>query len=106
MPFKGAFQKKGAVLLPSHAPCKKKKDWFFFQFLVFIYIFICLFYYSYVYTMLGSFHPLPHPLPYHPLYPSPPSHPLNTLYTSEAPSPGLKAEGRTPKLLRLKLHCI
>jgi hypothetical protein len=26
--------------------------------------------------------------------------------TSEAPSPGLEAEGRTPKLLRLKLHCI
>jgi hypothetical protein len=26
--------------------------------------------------------------------------------TSEAPSPGLEAEERTPKLLRLKLHCI
>jgi hypothetical protein len=26
--------------------------------------------------------------------------------TSEAPSPGLEAEGWTPKLLRLKLHCI
>jgi hypothetical protein len=26
--------------------------------------------------------------------------------TSEAPSPGLEAERRTPKLLRLKLHCI
>jgi hypothetical protein len=26
--------------------------------------------------------------------------------TSEAPSPGLEAEGRTPKLLRLKLYCI
>jgi hypothetical protein len=26
--------------------------------------------------------------------------------TSEAASPGLEAEGRTPKLLRLKLHCI
>jgi hypothetical protein len=26
--------------------------------------------------------------------------------TSEAPSPGLEAEGETPKLLRLKLNCI
>jgi hypothetical protein len=26
--------------------------------------------------------------------------------TSEAPSPGFEAEGRTPKLLRLKFHCI
>jgi hypothetical protein len=26
--------------------------------------------------------------------------------TSEAPSPGLEAEGQTPKLLRLKLYCI
>jgi hypothetical protein len=26
--------------------------------------------------------------------------------TSETPSPALEAEGRTPKLLRLKLHCI
>jgi hypothetical protein len=31
---------------------------------------------------------------------------MNNYRTSEAPSPGLEAEGRTPKLLRLKLHCI
>jgi hypothetical protein len=36
-------------------------------------------------------------------------HPLwwdNYRTTPEAPSPGLEAEGQTPKLLRLKLHCI
>jgi hypothetical protein len=30
----------------------------------------------------------------------------NDRITSETPSPGLKAEGLTPKLLRLKLYCI
>jgi hypothetical protein len=30
----------------------------------------------------------------------------NDKTTSETPSPGLEAEGRTPKLLRLKLYCI
>jgi hypothetical protein len=30
----------------------------------------------------------------------------NDRTTSETPSPGLEAEGRTPKLLRLKLYCI
>jgi hypothetical protein len=30
----------------------------------------------------------------------------NDRTTSESPSPGLQAEGLTPKLLRLKLHCI
>jgi hypothetical protein len=30
----------------------------------------------------------------------------NDRTTSETPSPGLEAEGLTPKLLRLKLYCI
>jgi hypothetical protein len=30
----------------------------------------------------------------------------NDRTTSETPSPGLQAEGLTPKLLRLKLYCI
>jgi hypothetical protein len=30
----------------------------------------------------------------------------NDRTTSETPSPGLEAEGRTPKLLTLKLYCI
>jgi hypothetical protein len=30
----------------------------------------------------------------------------NDRTTSETPSPGLEAEGWTPKLLRLKLYCI